>query len=558
MLKEVKIEVTEQCPRMCIHCSSNAVNQNYLSMDPELVKRIIHESKELGASSIVFTGGEATLYNHIEDVVKYTTKEGLKSKLYTMTTPNDETIEKIRNLTLCGLEEMIYSTTYRLTRDRVVSLEKLQEFFPRLLKETSITLGVHHAVTKETIMDIPDSLKLFFSLPEDRTSSFSLLRFVPHGRGNSELLLSKEDTLSLRENIKKWKMMYGKKLRLGSPWNYLGLSNTPCTAANKTMIVGFDGNVYPCDAMKYFDYLGSGGNIYESSLESIYNSSYFEAIRKYKNEVSEECEKCPQFSCCNGGCLGQKMVSFVDTSHLTFKDYGDQALRTMKNFDTDHIKRMNGELGLIGELGEFFDSFKKYKTHELTEENKDKIRKNLVIEAGDIMWYIAASLGDSYQVSFDEIGSFLLSVSNRLSTKISVTEPEIERCAKTRDPECLFEKQSRSPFLSSLDNFTGEYNFESEWKKLVAIACQLLYVGSREDLLMNSASFLLTLTSIVNHELGISIEKVARLNIEKLKSRYEKGFDSGVSNARIDLLTEYKTSEVKQERPYEKYKKQTF
>ena len=161
------------------------------------------------------------------------------------------------------------------------------------------------------------------------------------------------------------------------------------------MIVGFDGNVYPCDAMKYFDYLGSGGNIYESSLGDIFTSPYFEAIRKYKMEAADECVKCPQFACCKGGCLGQKMIAFVDTTHMTFKEYGDQALRTMKDFGSNKIKRMNGELGIIGELGEFFDSFKKLKTHELTVENKEKILKNLAIEAGDIMWYIAASLSNS-------------------------------------------------------------------------------------------------------------------------------------------------------------------
>ncbi len=555
MLKEVKIEVTEQCERMCIHCSSNAVNKNYLSMKPELVKRIIRESKELGASSIVFTGGEATLYPHIEEVVSYATEEGLKSKLYTMATPNDETIDLIKKLTFYGLSEMIYSTTWRLTRDGAVSLAKLKEFFPKLLSETDITLGVHHAVTRRTDGDISSALDLFFSLPTERTSKFSLLRFVPHGRGDKTLLLSREEMLSLKDAIVFWKRKYGDKLRLGSPWNFLGINHTPCTAADKTMIVGFDGNVYPCDAMKYFDYLGSGGNIYETSLGAIYTSPYFEAIRKYKNEAAEECTSCPQFACCKGGCLGQKMVAFVDTTHLTFKEYGDQALRTMKEFGSNEIKRMNGELGLIGELGEFLDSFKKYKTHELTEENKEKIRKNLAIEAGDIMWYIAASLSSSYGVTFEDIGNYLLRSEKRVPfTRTSIDEEDMEKCVRTKDPECLFTPHSKYHLLSSLDNFVGGYEFDTYWKDLMATACKLLYVEDKEELIRYSAFFMIVLTAIVNHEVGISIEEAARLNIEKLKSRYEKGFDIAISNSRIDLLTEYKTSEVEPEKPYEKHK----
>jgi len=554
MLKEVKIELTERCERMCIHCSSNAINKNYISMKPSIVKRVIREARELGAHSIVFTGGEATLYPYLEEVVDYASNQGMKSKLYTMATPNDKTIEQIRNLTFYGLGEMIYSTTWRLTRDGAVNLQKLQEFFPKLLQETDITLGVHQAVTKLTYLNIQEALDLFFSLPENKTSRFSLLRFVPHGRGDRGLLLTKEETLGLKEDIEYWKRQYGDKLRLGSPWNYLGITHTPCTAADKTMIVGFDGNVYPCDAMKYFDYLGSGGNIYESSLGDIYTSSYFEAIRKYKVESSDECIKCPQFACCKGGCLGQKMIAFVDSTHLTFQEYGDQALRTMKDFGSNKIKRMNGELGIIGELGEFFDSFKKLKTHELTEENQEKIRKNLAIEAGDIMWYIAASLSNSYGVSFEEIGESLLGYKRKVpSTRTPIGEEDVEKCVKRKDPECLFTPHSKYYLLSSLDNFSSDYDFDTYWKDLVATACKLLYAQDRKEVIKLSASFMVVLTAIVNHELGISIEVPARLNIEKLKSRYEKGFDTAISNGRIDLLTEYKTSEVSIEKPYEKH-----
>lgn len=62
MIKEVKIEVTEECKRWCTHCSSNAKEVNFQYLDKELVKKIIHEAVLLKASSVVFTGGEATLY----------------------------------------------------------------------------------------------------------------------------------------------------------------------------------------------------------------------------------------------------------------------------------------------------------------------------------------------------------------------------------------------------------------------------------------------------------------------------------------------------------------
>ena len=543
MLEEVKIELTEQCERMCVHCSSKAKKEDAISIPLPVVKDVLNEASSLGARSVVFTGGEATLYPSLIELVSHATSLGMKVKLYTMATPNKETIEYIQKLTFYGLKEMIYSTTYRLTRDQVVTKESLEAFFPKLLQETSIQLGVHHAVTKDTLGDIEDALQLFLSLPTNRTTHFSLLRYVPHGRG--------EETLELRKKMQKWTSLYGDKIRLGSPWNYLGIHHTPCTAAMDTMIVGFDGNVYPCDAMKYFDYLGSGGNIYQNSLETIYHSPYFESVRKTKELVGETCQACPEFDCCKGGCLGQKLVAFVDTEQFTFASYGKQALRTMKAFDTAEKKKLNGELGLVGELGEFLDSFKKYKTHDVDEEAKEKLRNNLIIEAGDILWYVAASLGSSYGLTFEDIGNHLFGRSSRQT----ITESLLEDCVKRRDPECLRVTSSREIPLKRLDETfdSSSYQFEDEWKNLMAIACRVLFVQTGEEAKEELCRFVTSLSFIVQGELHVSMEEVARRNIEKLKVRYEKGFDKQIATSRVTLLTDYKQEEVEKERPYQKH-----
>ena len=129
MLKEVKIEITEQCNRWCIHCSSKAKDIHFHYLNEALVRRIVREAKSLNVSSIVFTGGEATLYPNIENLIAYVHEFGLKAKLYTMCNPDEESIYKIRNLVMYGLDEMIYSTIYHLTRDGLITLDKLQTFF---------------------------------------------------------------------------------------------------------------------------------------------------------------------------------------------------------------------------------------------------------------------------------------------------------------------------------------------------------------------------------------------------------------------------------------------
>lgn len=542
MIKEVKIEVTEECKRWCTHCSSEAKEINFQYLDKELVKKIIHEAVLLKASSVVFTGGEATLYPDIEEVISEAHRNGLRTKLYTMCDPKQESIHKIKDLVVYGLDEMIYSTTYHLTRDNIVTFERLQAFFPELLSQTNIKLGFHHAITRETVHDIDDVTRLFFSLSSNQTTNLSFLRFVPHGRGTKDLLLSREELLWFKERIIELKKGYGEKIRLGSPWNFLGISHTPCSVAEQTMIVGFDGRVYPCDAMKYFDYLGFGGNIYEHTLEEIYNSTYFKNIRNFKACVSGECISCSDFGICKGGCLGQKMVDFMEQSNLTFKHYGELAKRTMNHFDNDSIKKMNGEMGIVGEIGELIDSFKKYKTHNLDEESKQRLLQNLQIEIGDIVWYLAASLSSFYQFEFEDIGTYLFGQrKNKIET---FTDEALIKNVKRKDPECLREYHDNGIPIACLDHLNiGDYSFEEEWKSLVRYACEIIYTDEKEKVLEISSKLLISLSRISSIELGVSMEQILWKNVEKLKIRYQRGFDRSIASSRVELLATYKESE---------------
>jgi radical SAM protein with 4Fe4S-binding SPASM domain len=133
----------------------------------------------------------------------------------------------------------------------------------------------------------------------------SLLRFVPHGKGITEMDLTKEELLTIKDLYLSLKDK--SKLRLGSPWNILGIENSPCIIADEIMIIGFDGIAYPCDSIKYFTKLGISGNIRENSLEEMYNSEYFSNIRMLN--VDNTCSACKDYQICKSGCIGQKIIA---------------------------------------------------------------------------------------------------------------------------------------------------------------------------------------------------------------------------------------------------------
>ena len=194
------------------------------------------------------------------------------------------------------------------------------DFFDKLFEDNNGRLGFHYTVSKDSFARLEQVVNETIKIFKNRSyfDKVSLLRFVPHGKGTTDMDLSKEELLAIKN-------LYSNsndkdKIRLGTPWNILGIENTPCIIADEIMIIGFDGIAYPCDSIKYFTKLGISGNIRENSLMEMYDSEYFSNIRKLNTDNS--CSACEQYSKCKSGCIGQKIIANYtesDNKVLTLK-----------------------------------------------------------------------------------------------------------------------------------------------------------------------------------------------------------------------------------------------
>lgn len=309
MLKEIKIELTNKCARNCKHCSSNATNNidNLKELDFDSVYKIITEAKVMGVEDIVFTGGEPLMYDSLSELVELTSKLEMKSTIYTFAYRTDETLNKYKHLINLGLNKIVYSLADSLSDEKDISIYNNQEFFDKVFEENDAKLGFHYTVSKDSYSKFKDVIISAINTFKSRKyfDKVSLLRFVPHGKGTTYMDLSKEQLL----DIKDFYLNFADKnrIRLGSPWNILGIENSPCIIADKIMIIGFDGIAYPCDSIKYFTELGISGNINDNSLMDMYNSEYFSNIRNFNTDNS--CSSCEQYSICKSGCIGQKIIA---------------------------------------------------------------------------------------------------------------------------------------------------------------------------------------------------------------------------------------------------------
>lgn len=309
MLKEVKIELTNKCSRNCKHCSSSATsdNKNLKELDFNHVSKIIREAKLMGVETIVFTGGEPLMYNRLFELVKLTSNLVMKSTIYSFAYRNDQTLKQYRTLIENGLNKIIYSLADTLSDEEELSIYEKEEFFDKVFDGSNATLGFHYAVSKDSIDRLNAVVNKAIQTFDNKRyfDKISLLRFVPHGKGTNVMDLSRKELLSIKDlylsNNNK------SRIRLGSPWNILGIENSPCIIADEIMIIGFDGIAYPCDSIKYFTELGISGNIRENSLSEMYNSEYFTNIRNLN--VNNSCSSCNQYSICKSGCIGQKIIA---------------------------------------------------------------------------------------------------------------------------------------------------------------------------------------------------------------------------------------------------------
>ena len=309
MLKEIKIELTNKCSRNCKHCSSRATNnRGYVkNLDYKDVSKIIKEANMLGVEAIVFTGGEPLMYDKISSLVELTSKLGMKSTIYTFAYRTQENLNKYKQLIELGLSKIVYSLADSLSDEKDISVYDKDEFFDKVFNNNTARLGFHYTVSKDSFPRLESVVTETIETFKIRSyfDNVSLLRFVPHGKGTTDMDLSKEQLLAIRNfylnsNDKD-------KIRLGTPWNILGIENTPCIIADEIMIIGFDGIAYPCDSIKYFTKLGISGNIKEKSLIEMYNSEYFSNIRKFNTNNS--CSICDQYAICKSGCIGQKIIA---------------------------------------------------------------------------------------------------------------------------------------------------------------------------------------------------------------------------------------------------------
>lgn len=317
-LHEMKIEVTQKCPMNCIHCSSEAnINKNR-QLDENLVIRLVKDAKSLGVKEIIFSGGEPLEWAPLCKCIKLCKDLDVKACVYTTCyqfTQDDELKKEFIN---SGVDSIVVSL-FGANQNEHEKVTRVYGSFERtiqgikMLSQAGINVSVHFVAMKQNWRQLAGVVQIAEKL---KVKKVSILRFVPHGRG--EIVkdiqnLNKEELKELKREIIRLRKNPNVFIRVGSPFNILSLeTDVDCEAGICRIIIGSDGIAYPCDAFKNVVPDGKHISIYDGSLKDIWEKSeYLNDIRqKLEQGLCSTCKTCINNLKCKGGCLAQKIIRF--------------------------------------------------------------------------------------------------------------------------------------------------------------------------------------------------------------------------------------------------------
>lgn len=296
--------ITNQCNARCLHCSSNSSERCAKELSTAEGINLLDELKDTGIFDISITGGEPLLREDLLEIVGHATKIGLRVGLGT----NGLLVNKriLRNLRKLRLHR------FQVSLDGVGDSHDMIRGTPELYKKAieavaaSISEGLRTNVCftpqkvnyKELSVVIDIAAKF-------GAANFNLSQYVPVGRGDIKLDLSKEQWFSV---MKLWHLKrkeYKGKMGLTAHLSMLHLlapdiSHKPafrgCQAGNGMCSITPEGYLTPCVLLPI-----RIGNLLKTEFRQIWDTS--ELIQQLKSRalIHGYCGNCEYKLGC-GGC----------------------------------------------------------------------------------------------------------------------------------------------------------------------------------------------------------------------------------------------------------------
>lgn len=304
------LAITYKCNNDCPHCYNEADRLTLQAMAAEDWKRVIERLVHVGVPHLIFTGGEATLYSDLPELIAYANSMGPICGLNT----NGRRLadyDYANCLAKSGLNHVqITLGSHRAdVHDRMMNARSFQQTIQGITNAQRAGL---HTITNTTLMkmnasEIDGTIEFLHSLG---IRTFAINGMIYSGGGyDTGQALREEQMPALLVRIRDRAAELGMRFLWYTPTMYCRLSPVEleigakrCNAGEYSICVEPNADVLPCQS-----FYVAAGNLLRDPWEKIWNSSLFHSFRdrEYNPEqagLPEMCWKCPDLQLCGGGC----------------------------------------------------------------------------------------------------------------------------------------------------------------------------------------------------------------------------------------------------------------
>jgi MoaA/NifB/PqqE/SkfB family radical SAM enzyme len=280
------ISPTDDCNLRCIGCYANSGVHRAEKLDFDVFDRIIRETRELwGSHFTVISGGEPFLYKGILDIAEK--HKDTFFLVYTNGTLINEKVAKrlaeLGNVTpAISVEGFERETDARRGKGVYKRIRKAMHN----LKDAGVPFGLSVTATKHNAEIITsDEFYDFYFEKEPQATYGWIFHYMPIGRSYTlELMPTPEQRLSMWERNRE--IVRERNVLIADFWND-GTVSDGCISAGRAggyFYINWNGDCAPCVFAPYAvhninEVYRSGGN-----LNTVLNSGFFKAIRKWQNE----------------------------------------------------------------------------------------------------------------------------------------------------------------------------------------------------------------------------------------------------------------------------------
>ena len=282
--RELRIELTRDCPLRCRHCSVCSEAGNPVHLSTEVVMTVVKDFMTMGGEKVILTGGEPLVHPELMRILESVSEIGLKPVLFSSGITHEvggyRSASELEILQLKPFISGIVFSLYSGSSPKHEHITQRQYSFSMSLSviqacvKHGIPTEVHFVPMRINYKDLLDVAHVSQILGIKKVH---VLRFIPHGRGEeytNELLPSIEGYVAFARVVETAQRLYPGFLDIGAAFKGIvpNIVKT-CLAVNEKLVITADGFVSPCDGFKNLLEDGENWNIYLKPLREIYEQS---------------------------------------------------------------------------------------------------------------------------------------------------------------------------------------------------------------------------------------------------------------------------------------------